>query len=128
MNIVNHHKLEVSTKNEKAHIESLPCLPLKNVGDLMGVDYNKYSDAELKKAKEVMEVEFKNSQIKKGTESYQYDLRKEFGPPTEKIGWDSDDDTTPLGPLVEKMKNLTSSSNALASSTKNLTSSVIAGF
>jgi hypothetical protein len=127
MNIVNYHKLEVNTKKERVPFASLPNLPRKDVGELMGVDYNKYSDFELKKAKEAMEIEFKNSQIKKESENYQYDVKKNFGPPTEKIGWDSDeDDTMPLKPLMEKKKSLTSSS--LANSAKDLASPASAGF
>jgi hypothetical protein len=59
---------------------------------------NKLQDEELKKVKEVMDIDFKKNQVKKEDPGFQYDVKKDFGTPKEKSDWDSDSDEKPSNP------------------------------
>ena len=55
-------------------------------------DLNKLSTEELDGEKARMEVLFQANRVERGDEGYEYDVQKDFGPPTEDNDWDSSSD------------------------------------
>ena len=66
------------------------------------VDLNKVSTAELVQAKKEMDVLFMANMLKPGDPGYVYDVRKDFGVPTDSNGWDTTDDEDEYGSDFEE--------------------------
>ena len=67
--------------------------PVKIVDGALNL--NALNDTELAKIKETMQAEFVKKQVAKDDPNFVYDLKKDFGPPTEKNDWDSDTEDAP---------------------------------
>ena len=56
------------------------------------VDLNKLSTEELDEEKARMEVLFQANRVERGDAGYEYDIQRDFGPPTADNDWDSSSD------------------------------------
>ncbi|KAJ3307393.1 Centrosomal protein of 19 kDa [Kappamyces sp. JEL0829] len=106
--VLAHHNIKFHSKSvQQAKGADLPLLPAKSkpLAD-NAPNLNLVSDAELEKAKQLMDVDFVKNRIEKSSPDFQYDVKKDFGPAEEKCDWDSSDDESLKAPPKKETPSL----------------------